>query len=342
MRGNIPIPELPLGEEIWLCVLVTSARLEKTKQGKPYIDATARNSSGTIKLRIWSETIEQGPALNPGLWGVIGRVETYQDTRQFVVKEYRPITLGKYREQMGADPILPKAFTFDIETLALTGFRDRIRHKLKKDLLLGDMKIEQMQRYLESQEEEIERCYKLGSLSAASGRVLCAAVHIGPKAGIEIEGLEDAGTEYVFGISESGEERGEDETLDAFINLMLECDLETDEIAGHNIINFDLPFVFQRCLVYGIQIPKIKLGEYNVRGVYDTMHKWWLGSKKTVSLDDVAWALGIESSKSEEVEGSQVYDLYQAGRLAEIREYNLKDVRVSRKIYERMVAVFGR
>jgi hypothetical protein len=37
-----------------------------------------------------------------------------------------------------------------------------------------------------------------------------------------------------------------------------------------------------------------------------------------------------------------VFDLYQAGKLELIREYNLNDVRVTRQIYERMVTTFGR
>ena len=86
----------------------------------------------------------------------------------------------------------------------------------------------------------------------------------------------------------------------------------------------------------------VNLGEFNVRGVYDTMHRWWLGSRNRVALDDIAWALGIPSSKTEEIEGSRVFELYQAGRLAEIREYNLNDVRVTRKVYERLVSGFGR
>ena len=65
------------------------------------------------------------------------------------------------------------------------------------------------------------------------------------------------------------------------------------------------------------------------------------GCANRVALDDVAWALGIESSKTSEVEGSRVFELYQAGKLAEIREYNLNDVRLTRKVYERMVACFG-
>jgi hypothetical protein len=31
MRGNIPIPELPSKEEVWLMVLVTSVRERRTK-----------------------------------------------------------------------------------------------------------------------------------------------------------------------------------------------------------------------------------------------------------------------------------------------------------------------
>jgi hypothetical protein len=88
--------------------------------------------------------------------------------------------------------------------------------------------------------------------------------------------------------------------------------------------------------------PFVNLSDYNVRGVFDTMHRWWLGAKRFVSLDDIAWALGIESSKTSDVEGSKVFDLYQAGKLDLIREYNLNDVRVTRKVYERMVFSFGR
>jgi hypothetical protein len=147
----------------------------------------------------------------------------------------------------------------------------------------------------------------------------------------------------VFGIDADGFEQPEKRALLDFVALMKDFDCDCDELVGHNIIGFDLPFVFQRCLVQAIQVrPFVNLADYNVRGVFDTMHRWWLGARKHVSLDDVAWALGIESSKTSEVEGSKVFDLYQAGKLDLIREYNLNDVRVTRKVYERMVASFGR
>jgi hypothetical protein len=343
MKGNIPIPELPFSEEVWLMVAVTSVRERRTQQGKPFRDASARNGTGTLPLKVWGEVLEGRPDLKPGLWGVTGKLEAYQGSSQFVVSDYKPIAIDQYREYQGCDPALPRAFTLDIETLALPGFRDRVGPKLEKDLRLGYMRLEQQQRYLEDIAAEEERVYQLGSLNATSGRVLSIAVHVGPIPGFEIEGLTSDQSEHAFGIDAEGVEQEEAQALNDFLTLVSDFNLECDEIVGHNIIGFDLPFIFQRCLVNNIAVrPPINLSEYNVRGVFDTMRGWWLGGRNRVGLDDVAWALGLESSKTESVEGSKVFDLYQAGRLAEIREYNLNDVRVTRKVYERLIACFGR
>ena len=88
---------------------------------------------------------------------------------------------------------------------------------------------------------------------------------------------------------------------------MSDFDPDCDLVVGHNIISFDLPFIFQRCLANNIPVkPFIDLGEFHVRGVYDTMRGWWLGDRRSrVGLDDLAWTLGFESSKTGEVEGSQ-------------------------------------
>ena len=343
MRGNIPIPEIPYAEELWLMVVITSVREKRTQQGKRFVDAVARNATGSLSLKIWDETIEVWKEIKPGLWGIAGQLETFQDRAQFVVTEYRPITIEPYREHQGAEPVLPRAYTLDIETLTLPDFRERVGPQLEKSLKLGKMRLEQQQRYLEDIVVEEERCYQLGSLSATSGRILSIAVHEGPVAGLDFSGIEQRQCERVFGINEHGEEEDEKKSLLAFLDYMKRFDVETDEIVGHNIIGFDLPFIFQRCLVHCISAtPLVDLGEYRVRGVFDTMLAWWLGARRSVSLDDLAWALGIESSKTATAEGSKVFELYHAGKLAEIREYNLNDVRVTRKVYERMVGCFGR
>jgi len=343
MRGNIPISEIPHAEDIWLMVVITSVREKRTQQGKRFVDAVARNATGSLALKIWDETIDQWKEIKPGLWGIAGQLETFQDRAQFVVTEYRPITIEQYREHQAAEPVLPRAYTLDIETLTLPGFRERVGPQLEKSWKLGKMRLEQQQRYLEDIVVEEERCYQLGSLSATSGRILSIAVHEGPVAGLDFSGIEQRQSERVFGIDEHGAEQDEKNSLLAFLDYMKRFDVETDEIVGHNIIGFDLPFIFQRCLVHCISAtPLVDLGEYRVQGVFDTMLAWWLGARRSVSLDDLAWALGIESSKTATAEGSKVFELYQAGRLAEIREYNLNNVRVTRKVYERMVGCFGR
>lgn len=343
MKGNISIRELAIGEEVWLTVVIISAREIRPQQGKPFHVALARNASGRIALKVANEIVEAGGTLKPGLWGIVGRLEAFQNQPQFAVSELRAITIEKYRELQNADPPFPRAFTIDIETIPLATFRDRAARRLRRASELGRMSEEQQQRYFEDQAAEEERAFRSGSLAATSGRVLSIAVHVGPVAGGEIEGFEQNTSEYVFGIDSEGQQQTEQQSLMDFLALMQSFDPEIDELVGHNIIGFDLPFIFQRCLVNNIAVrPFVNLSEFSVRGVYDTMHRWWLGARNRVALDDIAWALGIESSKTDDVEGSRVFELYQEGKLAQIREYNLNDVRVTRKVYERMVSVFGR
>lgn len=341
MRGNIPIPDIPDEEEIWLMVAVQSVRQGRTRQGKPYIDAVAQNSTGRLNLKVWQEVFDDANPLKPGLWGIQGKKAYYQDQVQFTLTRYRPITLAQYQHTQGGDPPWPRAFTLDIETLARAEFRARVPHLLKRDIRLGKMKIEQLERYAEDPEQEIERVYTLGSLAATTGRIISIAVQVGPTAEFAVD--RPTFKEYVFGIDEFGNEQPENEALEGFLRLLANFDRETDEIVGHNVIDFDLPFIFQRCLVHGIPVPHIvNLAEYSVRGVYDTMRQWWFGARRHVSLDDVAWALNLESSKTDEVEGSKVYELYHARKLAQIREYNLNDIRLTRKVYEHLVKVLGR
>src|SRR6266849_5937163 len=234
MKGNIPMPELTFAEDVWLIVTVTSVRERRTQQGKPFRDASARNATGSLALKIWADVLEGREDLKPGLWGVTGKLDTFQNQTQFIVTEYKPITIEQYREYIGCDPLLPRAFTMDIETLALPGFRDRVGPKLERELRLGYMRLEQQQRYLEDIAAEEERVYELGSLSATSGRVLSIAVHVGPVPGFEIEGLTANQSEHAVGIDEEGNEQDEAQALKDFLALMADFDPECDVVVGHN------------------------------------------------------------------------------------------------------------
>jgi hypothetical protein len=341
MKGNVPISELPLDEEAWIVACVTSVREGTARTGKRYFDATAQNATGRIALKIWQEAYDDLLPFQPGIWKLLGQKSLYQNQPQFVVSKYEEQSLEDYRGYQDADPAWPRAYTMDIETLALDGFLERAPKLLQRDFRLNKMRAEQLARYTEDASAEAERVYQLGSLAATSGRVISIAVQVAPLPEFAAQGGQPR--EYVFGIDETGREESEADALRGFVRLMANFDRETDEIVGHNLINFDLPFLFQRCLVNGVKVPPfVNLGEYSVKGVFDTLRRWSCGDRRATSLDDIAWAIGFTSSKTDEVEGSKVFDLYQAGRLVEIREYNLNDVRLTRKLYERMVEVFGR
>lgn len=54
---------------------------------------------------------------------------------------------------------------------------------------------------------------------------------------------------------------------------------------------------------------------------------------RTVFLNDVAEAIGVCSSKTGDIDGSQVYDYFLAGRHEEIALYCMRDVECTREVY---------
>ncbi|MDO8486946.1 MAG: ribonuclease H-like domain-containing protein [Candidatus Curtissbacteria bacterium] len=108
---------------------------------------------------------------------------------------------------------------------------------------------------------------------------------------------------------------------------------------GFNNMDFDLRFIYQRSIVCG-EKPSVDLSfaRYRNNPIYDIMHEWnkW-DLRSHISLDGLAKALGIPSSKGGEIEGKDVARAYTDGRIKEICDYCKKDVEVTRAIYRKMV-----
>lgn len=104
---------------------------------------------------------------------------------------------------------------------------------------------------------------------------------------------------------------------------------------GHNVIDFDLRFIFQRAVMCGIK-PSIHI-PFNARpwddGVYDTMTRW-AGTKDRVKLDKLARALGVGGKG--DMDGSKVWDAVNEGRIAEVASYCKNDVAMTREVHRRM------
>jgi len=124
-------------------------------------------------------------------------------------------------------------------------------------------------------------------------------------------------------------------TFSSIINkLCAERPNERPRFIGHNLIEFDLQFLFRRHVVLNVKpSPHIP---FNARpwddSVYDTMQKW--GGQRGNSLDKITKACGIEGKG--DIDGSMVWDYVRDGRIVEVAEYCHHDVEITRNLYKRM------
>ncbi|MSU25855.1 MAG: hypothetical protein EXS44_01140 [Candidatus Levybacteria bacterium] len=107
---------------------------------------------------------------------------------------------------------------------------------------------------------------------------------------------------------------------------------------GFNIIDFDMRFIYQRSIINEVKPTRdLTFARYRNNPMYDLMKEWakWDQYAK-ISLDSLAKALNIPSSKGGAMEGKDVAKAYEDGRIKEICEYCKKDVEVTRNIYKKM------
>lgn len=108
---------------------------------------------------------------------------------------------------------------------------------------------------------------------------------------------------------------------------------------GHNITGFDLRFLWQRCVILGAR-PSMWLPTdakpWDTNRVYDTMVQWSPDRDKRISLARLCRALGVPTSKGD-LDGSKVWDYWQAGKHAEVAAYCRADVDATRECHRRMV-----
>lgn len=115
------------------------------------------------------------------------------------------------------------------------------------------------------------------------------------------------------------------------------------KFCGHNIKEFDIPFLCRRMLINGMGLPDCmqltgkKPWEI---GHIDTLEMWKFGDyKHYTSLALLAEILGIPSPK-EDIDGSMVGDVYwKQGDLERIGKYCMQDVLTSARVYLRLKGI---
>jgi len=102
------------------------------------------------------------------------------------------------------------------------------------------------------------------------------------------------------------------------------------ELCGHNIKNFDIPFLAKRYVINELKLPKI-FPTYNTKPwelkVVDTRDVWNFGGKSIGSLDLICGVLEVESPKNGDVKGDSVTTNFWEGKHEEIKTYCQKDVK---------------
>jgi predicted PolB exonuclease-like 3'-5' exonuclease len=163
--------------------------------------------------------------------------------------------------------------------------------------------------------DEAELIKKL-SLSAMTAKIICLCYAIEPPTDSEVQVLEG----------------DESQILKNFWQLAADCDL----FVGHNILDFDLRFIYQRSIIHQVKPSRdLPFGRFRNAPIFDTMHEWSKWGREHASLDLLSRTLSLPSPK-ETLDGSKVYPYYRAGKIADIIDYCRCDVDSVRQVYRRL------
>lgn len=119
-------------------------------------------------------------------------------------------------------------------------------------------------------------------------------------------------------------------------------DVKKRGICGHNIKEFDIPYLCRRMMILGVPLPKAfqlhGKKPWEIGHLVDTLELWKFGDfKNFTSLDLLSASLGIPTPK-DDIDGSLVHSTYYDERdLDRIAHYCEKDVITTMKVYMRLM-----
>lgn len=114
-------------------------------------------------------------------------------------------------------------------------------------------------------------------------------------------------------------------------------------IIGHNILNFDIPFITRRAISLGfsnVNIPKqintFRLKPWELHHIVDTCMLYKSNSSYSPSLDILCYELGIPSPKGGGIKGSEIREfISNGGDLQVVVDYCERDVVATYEVFKR-------
>ena len=178
---------------------------------------------------------------------------------------------------------------------------------------------------LENRESEGEAAWLKTSFDGGVGHVCCIALAV------------DGGPARSYQVAPDcyGKRKEEKQLLlDVFSDMN---DIGRSVMVGHNIIGFDLPFIWKRCMVLGVKPPSWfprNPSRYSSELVRDTMLLWDQDQRTGSSMDRICRLLNIPGKGG--VSGADVWPMVQAGDIDGVAEYCRADVERTREMFNRM------
>lgn len=181
-----------------------------------------------------------------------------------------------------------------------------------------------------AKEDTAEISYQRAGIYAEFGKIVCVS------AGFIFE---EAGEERLRITSFIGEEV---EILEKFFEMVSNFFKgKPKQFCGHNIKEFDIPYLCRRALINSVKLPQV-LQDLQTKKPWeipllDTLQLWKFGDyKHYTSLDLLAAVLGIETPKSD-ISGADVARVfYEENDIQRIKTYCEKDVLTTVQVFRKL------
>lgn len=218
-----------------------------------------------------------------------------------------------------------KTLIIDIETVPLTGDWEGLGTRLQKQWL---RKMQFMRLPPEELADPAQVYRERAGIFAEFGRIVCIGM-----------GFLHEEEELVTVRLKSVADEDEGVLLTNFCKLLQAFENKHKDVilCGHNIKEFDLPYICRRLLVHGMNLPPcLQLSGLKPWQIVhqDTLELWRFGDyKHYTSLELMAAVLDVTTSKSD-MDGSEVGKVYwQQKDVGRIASYCLQDVYTTTLVY---------
>jgi len=224
--------------------------------------------------------------------------------------------------------IFHKILVIDIETVPVSPDLEQLNPVYQQH---WQKKYDQISKYMEDTPNVRDTFFERGGIYAEFGKIICISI-----GRIVIENNQASIKVKSYAADD------EKQLLQSFFQDLKTFQEHWSEIrlAGHNIKEFDLPYICRRALILGLPIPEA----LNMQGFkpwqvphIDSLELWRFGDfKHYISLDLLAHILGVPSSKTD-IDGSQVAEQYWVHHdLPRIVRYCENDVVTTTKVIAKL------